>query len=221
MDTRFLLALVLVFASSRRQSVPVLLLPIANKGIDETGRSLAGGRDEKERERKIDGSRETRIDLRRLVVRLPGYYGDYTATPGHDDTGRLSARSIRRHVYDDTALIRACLLALACRLPPLPAYTPSPSNSATPTAQPRSDVRDAAILLSPSGFSSNERHVVAQIIDCSRTLDVVGLENTLRIHGKPVYCLYVFATVDCAPETNDVALCSIKFRDYFDSRFVQ
>ncbi|KYM83459.1 hypothetical protein ALC53_06191 [Atta colombica] len=50
-----------------------------------------------------DGSRETRIDLRRLVVRLPGYYGDYTATPGHDDTGRLSVRTfytqarIRRH----------------------------------------------------------------------------------------------------------------------------
>ncbi|EGI58964.1 hypothetical protein G5I_13081 [Acromyrmex echinatior] len=135
-----------------------------------------------------DGSRETRIDLRRLVVRLPGYYGDYAATPGHD-TGRLSVCTfytqahIRRH--SSHPCLPACLLAPACRLPPLPAHTPSSSNPAAPTAQPRSDVRDAAILLSPSGFSSNERHVVAQIIDCSRTLDVVSLENTLRIHGKP------------------------------------
>ncbi|KYQ55955.1 hypothetical protein ALC60_05238 [Trachymyrmex zeteki] len=107
-----------------------------------------------------DGSRETRIDLRRLVVRLPGYYGDYAATPGHDDTGRLrtfyTQARIRRH-----------------------------ESPAAPNAQPRSDVRDAAILSSPSGFSSNERHVVAQIIDCSRTLDVVGLENALHMHGKP------------------------------------
>lgn len=35
------------------------------------------------------GSRETGIDLRRLVAELSRYHDDYAATPGHDDTGAL------------------------------------------------------------------------------------------------------------------------------------
>lgn len=82
----------------------------------------------------------------------------------------------------------------ACRLPPLPATTTGPPSA---RAQPRSDVRDAAILSSPSGFSSNERHVVAQIIDCARTLDVRRPRLTARRRRRERRCVSFHS---CGPQ---------------------
>lgn len=111
-----------------------------------------------------DGSRESRIDLRRLAARLPRYYGDAT-TPGHDDTdysphalmytGRqCNTNDTRRGSRSLSLSVPACLPAC----PPLVASSSCllhcPSHS---LARWGSDVRGAAILLPAAAAAAAAR----------------------------------------------------------------
>lgn len=105
-----------------------------------------------------DGSRESRIDLRRLAARLPRYYGDAT-TPGHDDTyysphalmytGRQCNTNDTRRGSRSLSL-RACLpvcLLPAC-LPARHSSPPLPASSSAPLTP--SHVRDLTCAVPPS-----------------------------------------------------------------------
>lgn len=86
-----------------------------------------------------DGSRESRIDLRRLAARLPRYYGDAT-TPGHDDTDSPHAlyagNTHQRHTGPSLLLSLSVPASRLLFLPSPPPLIPSHVRDLTCAAPP-------------------------------------------------------------------------------------